>query len=136
MLDAIRIRRHVLDELVAHALRDAPAECCGLMVGARGLVDESVPTANLSDDPSRYLVDPKAHIAVNRSIRGTGREVLGAYHSHPHSPAVPSARDLSEASYPEFVYTIVSLAVDGHPDVRGYRIARGHFEPVLLVLVP
>jgi hypothetical protein len=49
---------------------------------------------------------------------------------------VPSARDLSEASYPEFVYAIVSLAVDGQPDVRGYRIARGHFEPVLLVPVP
>ena len=49
-------------------------------------------------------------IAVNRRLRGTPRSVIGAYHSHPRTEAVPSPRDIAEAHYPEFIWLIVSLA--------------------------
>ena len=51
--------------------------------------------------------------------------MVGAYHSHPRSPAVPSATDIAEAVPGAFLYVIVSLALPDRPDVRAYRIVSG-----------
>lgn len=123
--DRCRIDARVLEAIGAHARREAPNECCGLLVGSRDLIDECVPARNVLAHPSRYQIDPRDHIDVRRRLRGTGRAVVGAYHSHPRSPAVPSPRDLAESHYPEFVWVIVSLERDGAPDFRAYRIEGG-----------
>ena len=84
--------------------------------------------------PARYRIDPRDHIALNRRLRGTGRAVIGSYHSHPATPAVPSPRDVAEAHYPEFLWLIVSLQGD-EPDYRLYRMAGGEsFELELIAL--
>jgi proteasome lid subunit RPN8/RPN11 len=119
--DSVRVRNAVLSAIDAHAQRESPNECCGLLVGAGDLIEEAVPARNVLADPGRYRLDPRDHITTNRRLRGTGRSVVGAYHSHPRSLAVPSPTDLAEAQYPEFVWLIVSLAT-GSPDFRAYRI--------------
>ena len=96
--------------MVGHAQRTAPAECCGVLVGAGDRVIEAVPATNLSPDPNRFLLDPKAHIAAERDARGRGLAVVGFYHSHPHSAAQPSPTDIAESSYAEALHVIVSLA--------------------------
>jgi proteasome lid subunit RPN8/RPN11 len=120
--ESIAIASSALDAMVAHARREAPNECCGLLVGSPDRIDESVATKNLAASPTRFLVDPSDHIAINRRLRGSPRAVVGGYHSHPHSPAEPSPTDIAEACYSDFVYVIVSLADPSSPDVRGYRI--------------
>ena len=131
--DRLRIRRAVVGDLLAHAKAEAPRECCGLLLGAGGLIDENVRTRNLSPSPARYRVDPEAHFAAIRRTRAAGRAILGAYHSHPAGPAEPSPTDLTEAAYPEFVYVIVGLAAG--EDVRGWRIRDGRAEPAGLTVV-
>ena len=74
--------------------------------------------------PTRFLIDPKDHIDARRAARGRGLEVLGFYHSHPHSPAWPSPTDVAEAAYPDAVHLIVSLD-GGVADARLFRIERG-----------
>lgn len=107
--------------MIAHARDDAPDECCGLLVGDGQAIDEAVRTSSVERSPTRFQVDPREHLALVKHLRGTGRDVRGAYHSHPRSPAVPSRSDLREAFYPEFVYVIVSLA-GTEPDMRAWRI--------------
>jgi proteasome lid subunit RPN8/RPN11 len=131
----IEIRSTVLSAMIEHARQDAPLECCGLLVGVPGLIEESVRTRNVRESERTYLIDPAEHLAVMKRVRGEGRAVLGAYHSHPRSPAVPSATDLAEAHYEEFLYVIVSLADQAAPDVRGYRLSGRNFLPVPLVRV-
>lgn len=116
--------------MIAHAREDAPLECCGLLVGSGEVVDESVRARNLDASPTRYLIDPEAHFATLRRVRAEGRQILGAYHSHPAGPAVPSASDCAEASYPEFVYVIVGFEEGGRADVRAYRIRDGLPHPI------
>ena len=130
---AIHLPVSVRAEMIAHATEEAPRECCGLLVGQGSNVDESVRVRNVHPSPSRYLLDPAEHIATNRRLRGTGREVIGAYHSHPHSPAVPSPVDRAEAYYSDFVWIIVSLAVEGEPAVAAYRLRGGTFVPLALL---
>jgi proteasome lid subunit RPN8/RPN11 len=134
--DAVRtihIAAALLDALVDHARREAPNECCGMLVGRPGEVDSSVPTRNIAATPAtRYEIDPREHIALNRELRGSGREVVGVYHSHPQGPGRPSASDVSEAFYPEFVYVIVSLENPLHAEILAFAIKDGHASEVTM----
>jgi proteasome lid subunit RPN8/RPN11 len=132
----VQVRRRVLEAVGDHARAEAPNECCGLLVGSQGLIDESVATRNIVASVTRYEVDPREHIALVRRLRGTDREVVGTYHSHPASPATPSPTDIAQAFYPEFVYLIISLVRPQDPDIRVYRIRSGNVETVELVPVP
>jgi proteasome lid subunit RPN8/RPN11 len=121
----------VADAIVRHARAEAPRECCGLLIGTGNHVDEAAPTRNLDPHPSRYRIDPAEHIRWNRTLRHTGRAVIGAYHSHPETLAEPSSSDVAEAHYPEFVYLIISLK-GAAPALRAYRIADGATAPLLI----
>ena len=87
-------------------------------------VEESVRTANLEAGNARFLVDPAEHFALVKRLRGTGRDVVGAYHSHPRSAAVPSPTDVAEAFSEEFLCVIVSLLDPSTPAVRAYRLGK------------
>jgi proteasome lid subunit RPN8/RPN11 len=132
----LEIVSSVLDTMTAHARDEAPNECCGLLVGTPSRIEESVRTKNLAASPSRFLVDPREHIALNRRLRDSGRQVVGAYHSHVHSAAEPSPSDVAEAHYPEFVYVIVSLAEPQHAAVGAYRVEDGRVTAVALEVRP
>ena len=130
----MRVARRALDEMIAAAWHAKPSECCGVLLGTAGAITETAPTRNLADDPNRFLIDPEGHIAARREGRRRGLELVGFYHSHPHSPAVPSATDLAEAAYPGHLYAIVSLAVEPAL-VRLYRLESGRFIEVPFVTV-
>jgi len=119
----------VRDEVIAHARETALAECCGMLVGTPAAIVSAVRATNLSDNPSRFLIDPKDHIRARRDARARGLDVVGFYHSHPHSDARPSPTDLAEASYENHLYLIVGLTKDA-ADVRLYRFNSGVFEIV------
>jgi proteasome lid subunit RPN8/RPN11 len=122
----VRILKRVIDAIIDHARRDAPLECCGLLAARGGVIDAAIPARNLEASPVKFRIDPADHFAALKRTRAEGCEILGAYHSHPRSPAVPSATDLAEAHYEDFLYVIVSLAA-GQPDVRAYRLDGGRF---------
>jgi proteasome lid subunit RPN8/RPN11 len=130
--DSISISEAVVAAMIAHARDEAPRECCGLLVGEVGEIDEAVRTTNLETGTTRYLIDPAQHFATIKRLRGTPKDVIGAYHSHPGSPAKPSPTDLAEAAGEGFLYVIVSLAEPERPDVRGYTIRNGESREVPL----
>lgn len=80
-----------------------------MLIGVGSDVREAVRAKNLSDNPNRFVIDPKDHIDARRSARQRGLEVVGFYHSHTHAPPHPSPTDVAEASYPEALHLIVSL---------------------------
>jgi len=133
----VAISQAVVNAMIAHAQREAPKECCGLLVGSAGRVDENVATRNIAGTPeTRYEVDPREHIALNRTLRGSGREVVGVYHSHPRGPARPSPTDVAEAFYPDFIYVIVSMEQASHADVRAFEIVAGQANELTIVHAP
>jgi proteasome lid subunit RPN8/RPN11 len=151
-VNARQVADSAIDAIVAHAAEEAPNECCGLLVGrdqivlqavrarnirARGwrhLMSAAFRTAGLPVEPPgrrRFLLDPRDHIAGMKKARALGLSVLGVYHSHPKSDPLPSETDLREASYPDYLYVIVSPSRDGTSSrVRAYILARGQFEEV------
>ena len=131
----LRISAAVLADIAAHARLEAPRECCGLLVGSEGRVEENVRTPNLEPGVSRFLVDPAAHFALMKRLRGTGRAIVGAYHSHPRSGPRPSSSDIAEAVSDDFLCVIVSLAGEGEPVTRAYRFRNGEAEELRVLEV-
>jgi proteasome lid subunit RPN8/RPN11 len=132
----VRVRRAAIDDIVSHAREQSPNECCGLLVGTADEVVWAERARNLRPSPNRFLIDPDAHFAAIKHAREAGLAVMGAYHSHPLTAALPSATDLAEVSYPDFLHVIVSLAGPaGGPEARGFRFGEGNFHSVELVLV-
>ena len=132
------VRRTVLDAITAHARRDAPRECCGLLVGTHVEIVEAVPTSNAADDPlRRYEIPAIEHLAQIKRCRALSADgrvlaVVGSYHSHPRSAPEPSPTDLEQA-FEEFLYVIAGPVNSAHAvDIRGYRLTNGRFDAVEL----
>jgi desampylase len=131
----VTLAGHVRDAVVAHAREAVPNECCGLLLGRGDEIVEAVRARNIAIDPAaRFLIEPKDHFDGMRAARQRGLEVVGFYHSHPRSPAEPSARDLAELSYPDHLYVIVSLYAEP-VEVGLFRFARGTFQRLSLIMV-
>jgi proteasome lid subunit RPN8/RPN11 len=140
-----RVTATVIEHIVARAREAAPEECCGVLIGSRAGVTEAVATRNIAETPTtRFLIDPKGHLDALRDARRRGLDVVGFYHSHPRSAALPSPTDLAEASYPGHLFLVVGLGGLGGlgglnglgppaPDLRLYRFTDGAFVRVPFV---
>jgi proteasome lid subunit RPN8/RPN11 len=130
---ALAVPTRVRQALVAHARRDRPAECCGLLLGLGRRVQFAVAMPNTDPRPTHYRIDDAAHISLRRALRGwvPRLSVLGVYHSHPAGDAHPSPTDVAQAMYPDWVYVIIGLA-SRQAAVRAFRIRRGRVREVAI----
>ena len=113
------------DEIVAHAREDYPNECCGLLFGTESRAQRLLRMENIEHSPLNYRVDGKALFEAFDSMDRIGLDLVGIYHSHTHSPALPSRTDINLAGYPDAHYLIVSLAISHKPDLRAFTIVNG-----------
>jgi proteasome lid subunit RPN8/RPN11 len=129
----VRLSPEVMRTMLAHARRERPRECCGLLVGRRARVLAAVPMRNIAPGRTRYRVDPAGHIALQRVLRviAPDTSIVGVYHSHPRGPAEPSESDVAEALYPDWVHVIVGMR-NGRPETRGFTIVRGRVRRLAL----
>ncbi len=96
--------------MLEHALSTPDLEVCGLIGGRDNIARTVYPITNIADDPThRFLMGPKEQINIMRRMREVNELLWGIYHSHPDSPAEPSALDLDMAYYPDVYYFIISL---------------------------
>ena len=70
-----------------------------------------------------------------KRLRGGSQDVIGAYHSHPRSPAWPSPTDVAECFSAHFLYVIVSLA-GAAPVARAFQIDDGSIRELTIVTPP
>jgi proteasome lid subunit RPN8/RPN11 len=125
-----------LDAAVAHARDAAPDECCGLIIGARPRICGVRRAANIHPQPrTRFLIDPRDHLAALKAARRGHLEVVGFYHSHPRTTGDFSATDLAEATYPNHLFLIVGLGAD-RPDIRLFWFDGRNFLEAPFVTVP
>lgn len=119
--------------IIEHAIRDAPRECCGVIAGRDGVLIQVYETPNVAEGNRLYEIDPARLIELEfRELPEQGSEIVAIYHSHPESPAYPSATDVELAFWPEAVYLICSLADRDRPNVRGFRIREESVHEVTL----
>jgi proteasome lid subunit RPN8/RPN11 len=130
----MKIERALLAELAAHAVEEAPNECCGLFGGSDSRARTLYRAHNAFASPLRYRVDDRDLFRiVEREIPDAGEELVAIYHSHPNSEAYPSQTDINLAEgWPDPLYLICSLADPEQPSTRGFAIRDGAVEEVEL----
>ncbi len=129
--------RPLVNQLLTQAQNSPETEVCGLISSRNGQPVKVYPVANIASEPGRlFQMDPEGLIDAMRRIREQDEELFAIYHSHPHSPAVPSATDLQQAEYPDALYLIISLDTKGVLEMRGYRLNNSTLEEIKLEISP
>lgn len=127
-----RLTPEALAQLYAHAAREYPNECCGIVYGTAGtdVADEVKPCHNVQDqlhaeDPAThprtartaYQLDARDLFALGKSLRGS-RPARVIYHSHVEVGAYFSDTDQAaarmgdEPAYP-VEYVVVDARAEG-----------------------
>ncbi len=124
----MKIGRPLLDEIVAHAIRDAPNECCGLVLGRDGAATTARALENLAASPFRFDIDGRDLLSVAFAEEDE-EQLLAIYHSHTRSDPYPSQTDVNfAAGWPGVEWLIVGVprrSADAEPEVRSYLIEDG-----------
>ena len=83
----------------------------------------------------RYAMTPQDWARLEDEADARGLTLVGYYHSHPDSPAIPSIFDRDHA-LPNFVYIITQVQDGKAVDMRVWRLHndREQFDPQTLVL--
>jgi proteasome lid subunit RPN8/RPN11 len=109
-------------QIVAHALRDAPAECCGVVVVRDGAAVSVHELENLAHSPRRFEVDGLELHHLLTEVEDAGDSLGAIYHSHTRSAPYPSQTDINFAGgWPGVEWIIVGTAGDD-PEVRSFLI--------------
>ena len=131
MNPTVEIPANALRRIEAHALREYPNECCGLMLGPVGEPHVAVKLrecVNAQDvyhrrDPvafprtgrNAYFIDPAELLAIERDRRASDEAIRVIYHSHCDADAYFSEEDVRRALhegvpvFPGAVYLVVSI---------------------------
>ena len=133
LVDSVNIPRSIFDEMVAHCRRGYPNEACGILAGEGNEVSKLYTMTNTEGSPVSYMMEPAEQFRAMKDMRSNNLSMIAIFHSHPASPAYPSAKDVGLAFYEECVYVIVSLAEDV-PMVKGYSLKGGTVEEVALTV--
>ena len=130
----MKIQKHTVRRLIEHAKRESPVEARGYLAGKEGVISVSYELTNVDQSPEHFSFDPKEQFTTVRDVRSKRLELYGAYHSHPASPARPSAEDVKLAYDPNILYFILSLA-DGREDLKAFKIEKQKVEVVSIQVV-
>jgi proteasome lid subunit RPN8/RPN11 len=131
----IELPRPLAAALLQHADEAAPEEACGFVVLLGQRVVRIERTRNASATPTvHFTFDQRGYqriVQVEKEERErAGRDVdIGIYHSHPASPARPSATDVREMrqAWPDALQLLLGFGEDPAAGrvIRAYRIDWG-----------
>lgn len=138
MITAIELPLLLQEQLHREALHAYPRECCGLVEGTRDGTTVRVLTLhampNIAREQDRFEIDPAVHITLLRNLRGSGREIVGCYHSHPNGRAEPSARDRANAVEEGLLWLITAVNAETEAaSTAAFVCAAERFSPVPIV---
>jgi proteasome lid subunit RPN8/RPN11 len=136
--DGLALPLALAEELLRHARAELPNEACGLLAGdlAAGTASAYHPARNADASPYVYTVHPDDLVRIVLGIEDAGQDLVAIFHSHTHTPAVPSPTDRRQARYP-VVYLLATLSnPDATPaeSLRAWRIEDAESREVALKL--
>jgi proteasome lid subunit RPN8/RPN11 len=107
----IEIRQRIINNIKNHALKDAPKEACGILVGKNSKVEEIYECKNSSESPeTNYVIAPSDLLTTLEDLEKESNDIIGFYHSHPTGPDKPSSIDIDRATWEDHSYVIVSIS--------------------------
>ena len=126
-MGSLVLSEDIFSRMQAHALREYPNECCGLLLVDRGQTKQDIDTKDFyardicvkdifvvpnrrerDGTKEHFLIDPLVLYEAEKRVDAEDMEIAGFYHSHPDHPAQPSRED-EENMLPGLIYCIMSV---------------------------
>lgn len=120
----LRIPETIYQEMLNHAKRESPLECCGILGGKDKTVRKSFELQNTEKSPVLYSMSPQEQMEVFEEMERESMEMIAIYHSHPQTIPFPSETDVKLTFYPDVSSVIISLKEEGNPVVKAFQIGK------------
>jgi len=131
----LEIPKVIFEQMIAQVKSEAPIEACGILAGSDNKVQKLYKMTNTDKRSDHFMMEPTEQFKVVKDIRSASLEMLAIYHSHPETPARPSAEDNRLALTPDVIYIIVSLQNGDHPAVKGFLLENASVAEVPVKIV-
>jgi proteasome lid subunit RPN8/RPN11 len=97
MIDEIKIFHKDLTTIQSELETHKPYEACGVLIGRldgrTAIVEKALPITNSKRTRRSFELDPKEHYNAWNEAWKSGKDIVGVYHTHPVSSAIPSTWD-------------------------------------------
>jgi len=112
----IILSRDQKEILVRHAKKCAPSESCALLFGKDDsdacVVSEVYLAENAENSPINFTISNEELLKGYKLAEAKKLDVIGIFHSHPHSDAAPSSTDKRFMQVNPIVWVIFSIKSD------------------------
>ena len=85
------------DKLITHAIKQQPNESCAMLLGEKiddaWNVKEVFLTENIDESQTNFTISPEELLKGYKLAEKMHLELVGVFHSHPNSDAIPSSTD-------------------------------------------
>ncbi len=136
-LTAVELAAADLAALARAATDSFPEEACALLEGTRAASVVRVARVHLApnvaaDRRRGFEVDPRLLVRLHRELRGSERDIVGVWHSHPDGSAVPSSTDFARTYDPTLTWVISAVTSAGVVAARAYRVDAHSFTEIAI----
>jgi proteasome lid subunit RPN8/RPN11 len=121
----LELPQEMVDRVVAHARRDHPDECCGVISGFDGTASRLFEMSNAERSPTGFVFDSAEWLRVYREIDDADEEPLAVYHSHTATEAYPSRTDVRWSATAGFPHWLLVSTRSPELELRSFTIADG-----------
>ena len=121
----LELPQEMVDRVVAHARRDHPDECCGVIAGAGGSATRLFEMSNAERSPTGFVFDSAEWLRVYREIDDADEEPLAVYHSHTATEAYPSRTDVRWSATAGFPHWLLVSTRSEELELRSFTISDG-----------
>ncbi len=118
------LQRQIAEQLEANYPNEGGGFLLGQSQAEAVTIVDVMPVDNVFDEAEqhhRYAMRPQDWMRLEDEADERGLSLLGYYHSHPDSPALPSEYD-REHALPNFVYIITAVMMARAGEMRAWRL--------------
>ncbi|MDX2137737.1 MAG: M67 family metallopeptidase [Chloroflexota bacterium] len=124
----VRLPETLQQQIFAQLQAEYPHEGGGFLLGSVGgdtvVISDILSVANVFEESERhhrYAMTPQDWLRMEDEADARGLTIVGYFHSHPDSPAIPSEYD-REYALPNFVYLITQVDSGAAVEMLGWRL--------------
>ena len=128
----LELPQEMLDRVLAHARRDHPDECCGVIAGRDGGATRLFEMENAERSPPGVTFDRAEWLRVYRDLDDADEVPWVVYHSHTMTEAYPSRTDIRWSETAGFPYWLLVSTRSAEDEVHAYTIDAGEVTEVEL----
>lgn len=118
------LQAHIFKQMEATYPNEGGGFLLGTAAGDDLQIEDTIQVENVFEEAEqyhRYAMTPQDWARLEDEADARGLILVGYYHSHPDSPAIPSIYDRDHA-LPNFVYIITSVQNGSAVDMRVWRL--------------